>query len=81
MILRNEDRININDMFNYDQSYDALEQAKPRNKKTKNTMLILILGEYILIYSTLLIILTKFCRLEFATTNGSSPSFSLKGST
>ena len=80
MTLQNEDRIDINDMFNYDQSYDELEQAKPRNKKIKNTMLILILGD-ILIYSTLLIILTKFCRLEFATTNGSSPSFSLKGST
>ena len=59
MILRNEDRIDSNDMFNYDQSNDELEEAKPRNRKTKNTILILILRD-ILIYTTLFITLSKF---------------------
>ena len=33
MTFRNEDRIDVNDMFNYDQSIDELEGAKPRNRK------------------------------------------------
>ena len=39
MNLQNEDRIEINYIFNHDQSIDELEGAKSRNKMTKNTIL------------------------------------------
>ena len=39
MNLLNDDRIEINYIFNHDQSIDELEEAKSRNKMTKNTIL------------------------------------------